>query len=778
MKRIKLILTLTLMFVTTFALVGCTQVEGLDLLGLAQNEINLDSQVTADFTVPTSLSYDWNGDVYEITIAWASDNAAIAISDANATVTRPEHGDANAEVTLTATLSYEELTLPKEIEVVVLALPADEQDVVDAAQSQLELGLYSTNISGNFLLSEKEFVTFESELFDVDVAWASDNAAISISDGEATVIRPGAGESNEAVTLTATLSYGTATATKTFNVSVLAADPMAPTLSGIVYHWMEGALAADVTADIDLKGAAESSVSVYYGSQELVADVDFEVYDGEFTLFGVTLDLIVDGVGSYWFVVASSFGSSGFEVIVVDDPTGTSIPTHETTGINMSAVANYTPTSVITGAPDLLITEVVQSTTGHLYDYIEVFNNTDAVYNLQGHRIVYTWSDYPTRQWSFDTNGTLQSSYAMISAFIYQDVEIPALSSATIWVLTQTSHKVDGTTREAYEFDSSVVFEGVDSNVTMEKFKAYHQLGETDIVAPAVQNYMLVNGTYAFNEENGLGAAIMKGGTYWTMSSAYADRVVQIQKLDTDTYFSVDVDEAAWDYSGTNPAFFRYEWGVINTVEEVYTDGVFDSSKVMWTGTPGEDPLVGSSTWRQSVNAFYARKVYYDASYNLLGYGKAGAQAGIDAYNYSSSDTTAYSVMYANAVTAVVSAYMMPDVVEGEGGVLETAGWTDNIGLEYTLPVAGVHPFTTTLMRFIPRIDKTAYLAVLSDVSSSFSGYQYLLDAVAESVNAVQKTQTIIVPDSPAYPMTYLASAYNTSGKQGEYNFIPVTPAS
>ena len=62
--------------------------------------LNVNANATADFTLPVAGA---NGSV----ISWASDNAAIAIEGANATVTR---GDADVTVTLTATITLGEVT--------------------------------------------------------------------------------------------------------------------------------------------------------------------------------------------------------------------------------------------------------------------------------------------------------------------------------------------------------------------------------------------------------------------------------------------------------------------------------------------------------------------------------------------------------------------------------------------------------------------------------------------------------------------------------------------
>ena len=70
-----------------------------------------------NFTLPV------NGTKYNtVTITWSSDNAAIAIDGAKATVTRPAVGEEDVTVVLTATIKSGEVTKTKEITVTVNAL--------------------------------------------------------------------------------------------------------------------------------------------------------------------------------------------------------------------------------------------------------------------------------------------------------------------------------------------------------------------------------------------------------------------------------------------------------------------------------------------------------------------------------------------------------------------------------------------------------------------------------------------------------------------------------
>ncbi len=774
MKKNKFLLIAVFALFLVFTLAACVEdpvvvVPSQEILALARGKVTVANEATEQFSLPTTLKVELDAVSHDVTLAWTSDHAAIAIAGGTATVTRPAHGQPDALARLTATLTFGEFTDQIKFAVTVPAMPVDNAALLNAAVAKVSTGLSSDVVSQDFTLPAEVVVLFEGEGFVVNLAWVSNADAIAVSGLKATVLKPEVGKDAAAVTLTATLSIGDANKTKAFNVSVPAKVKVAPSVEGELYHWMRGALGANVTADVNLNGADSTSLAVHLGGAMLEKDVDFELDAGVLTIFGQSLDEILVEDGEYYFTVLTEFGSTGFFVGVVADPRGTSIPTQTAEGINMSGVTAYKPDAVIEGAPDLFITEIVATTPAQLYDYIEVYNNTNAVYNLKDHRIVYAIADSAAKQKSRATNGTLQESYGMNAAYIYHDVQIPAFSSAIIWLYTEYPFGVDGTTRVASVKEESLVYNGKNSLITMDNFKKFHNLTETDVVAYATTTYMLVNGTYGYNPETGLGAAVMKGGSYWRLSTKMADRMVQIQKLDMESYFAVDAVEGAWEYgvSLTKPAFFRYEWGILNTVEEVFVDGVLDNSKIQLTGNPGAgDPLVPSNTWRESINAFYARKVYYDADKNLLGYGLVMGPAGIDSYNV---NKTVYNQMYLDAVIPVASAYMYPNIEEGA-----PVSWGKNIGLEYAVPLASTDPLVATLSRFIPRMDKAEYKTILAGTDFNI---QVLLDAITDTIPEVAVNAEIIIPVNVAYPLEYLADSFNTVGRTAAYNFQKPTPA-
>ncbi|WP_291053373.1 family 43 glycosylhydrolase [Herbiconiux sp.] len=144
------------------------------------------------------------------TVTWSSD-APGTISTTGA-VTRPEAGQSDATVTLTATLARGTGSTTKDFTATVLALP-DDQSEVDSAATALVINTLD-DVRGNLTLpAAPEGISLE---------WTSSDPSIVSVTGEVT--RP---EADTAVTLTAQLGKGSATATRTFTAQVKKAADLA-----------------------------------------------------------------------------------------------------------------------------------------------------------------------------------------------------------------------------------------------------------------------------------------------------------------------------------------------------------------------------------------------------------------------------------------------------------------------------------------------------------------------------------------------------------------------
>ena len=169
------------------------------------------ASATEDFALPTSAA--------GVSIAWKSDNAAIAVDNATgkATVTRPAATAADAEVTLTATFGNNAKTAAYTVLV--------PKQLSDAEQAKADLDAVtiedSDDIRSNFSVPTKGN---NGSTISWEVTGGKDIATLGegVNDKSRTVTvkRPAAGSDAATVTLKATAKYDTATETKTFTVTI------------------------------------------------------------------------------------------------------------------------------------------------------------------------------------------------------------------------------------------------------------------------------------------------------------------------------------------------------------------------------------------------------------------------------------------------------------------------------------------------------------------------------------------------------------------------------
>ncbi|HKJ40693.1 MAG TPA: family 43 glycosylhydrolase [Sunxiuqinia sp.] len=186
---------------------------GLD--GLNQT---LDSAVVADaldgVTIPTQDSIrskiplpNTTGD--GISIAWASSNESVVTADG--TIYRPAYGQEAVKVTLTATLTKNNYSASKDIEITVLpAYSDDESTTIDL--SKLAIGGNTSNARSQLNLP---YQTTEGSR----ITWSSDASDWINSVGRILKLSP-TGQGKKQITLTATATKGDVTKTKDFTIYI------------------------------------------------------------------------------------------------------------------------------------------------------------------------------------------------------------------------------------------------------------------------------------------------------------------------------------------------------------------------------------------------------------------------------------------------------------------------------------------------------------------------------------------------------------------------------
>ncbi|MDF2698657.1 MAG: hypothetical protein K0Q49_213 [Haloplasmataceae bacterium] len=177
---------------------------------------NKDS-VKSNITLPTTEG--------NAAVVWSS--SILETVSATGVVTRPGFGAGDATVVLTATLTVGSETTIKQFVLKVLALETMlDSDAVAETKGKIII------LSGN----TETFADFElptAGSTGTTIAWVSSNSdLIQITEEvmgngiKAVVTRPASGEGDEVVTLTATITKGTVTDTRTFEVTVLEAEPL------------------------------------------------------------------------------------------------------------------------------------------------------------------------------------------------------------------------------------------------------------------------------------------------------------------------------------------------------------------------------------------------------------------------------------------------------------------------------------------------------------------------------------------------------------------------
>jgi len=215
------------------------------------------SQVTQDLTLPTT---GFSGS----TITWSSDS--LGVIGTNGTVTRPAFLSGDAVVVLTATLEKNGLTLTKEFVVKVLKQAATDLESVTTAKHALEVG-YQAGDSASGVTQNLDLASMGS--FDTTVTWSSDNNALIAADG--TVTRPTNAEGDQVVTLTATITKGVETTTKTFVVKVLKqaqtdAEAVTNAKAALSVGYAAGDAATAVTQDLTLATTGADGTSITWSS--------------------------------------------------------------------------------------------------------------------------------------------------------------------------------------------------------------------------------------------------------------------------------------------------------------------------------------------------------------------------------------------------------------------------------------------------------------------------------------------------------------------------------
>lgn len=272
----KKLLALSLVFIGALTLSACNPDKGLtteEILTQIQealDELSLPTETSTNLTLP-------NSGLHDVVITWSSSNTDY-ITDAGV-VTIPTKTEGNKSVVMTATLSLEDQELIQRFTVIVTAATAL-NDAEKVAADKADVFVPEGQTFGDVTLPT-------SGANGTTITWASSNAAVVTTDG--TVNRPDPDGVEVTVTLTATITSGTASDTKSF---VLLVQPSVYTMD-IADLFVNFALDAEdpdklVDGDtISVKGVVISLVTV--------SNKGFYIYDGTGFLFAYTNEVFEIG---------------------------------------------------------------------------------------------------------------------------------------------------------------------------------------------------------------------------------------------------------------------------------------------------------------------------------------------------------------------------------------------------------------------------------------------------------------------------------------------------
>jgi subtilisin family serine protease len=209
-------------------------------------ENSAEYEVTHDLSLPTSFGNDG------VAITWQSSNPEVIANDGK--VTRPAQ---NQYVIVTAIFRLGKAGIAKSYGFFVRNQDTNDEPAVQAAKASVVWNLIkNNNVDQNEVTTNLNLPTKGNN--DTTITWSSSNPSIIKNDG--TVFRPSSDQGNREVTLTATITKGSASVTKTFDLNVICIEdvvipvppvaPVAPKMNPIDDN------------DLVITGSAEANATI------------------------------------------------------------------------------------------------------------------------------------------------------------------------------------------------------------------------------------------------------------------------------------------------------------------------------------------------------------------------------------------------------------------------------------------------------------------------------------------------------------------------------------
>jgi subtilisin family serine protease len=294
-------------------------------------ENTTDYNVTHDVLFPSSFGEG-------VAITWQSNNPEVIANDGK--VTRPEQN--NQYVGVTAYFKLGNARLAKIYYFFVRSQDTNDEPAVQAAKASVVWNLIKkNNVDQNEVKSDLILPTKGN--YDTTISWSSSNPSIVKNDG--TVTRPSYVQGNREVTLTATITKGSASVTKTFILNVICNEdvvipvppvpPVAPKMNPIDDN------------DLVITGSAEANATILVKNNDGIIATGKANSTGEFNI-----NISLQKAGTILNVYAKNAVGTQSEAatIVVLDRTAPTAPTINTIDDNdlvLSGMAEVNATVIV-----------------------------------------------------------------------------------------------------------------------------------------------------------------------------------------------------------------------------------------------------------------------------------------------------------------------------------------------------------------------------------------------------------------------------------------------
>ena len=232
-----------------------------------------DTVITANDITPPEInsSYSALGDLTlkdkhgTKLITWnTSDHPGIAD---NGSLIQPSYPDAGIDDEITAVVTFKNgSTKTFTFRVIVPAIPIDDQTAVNEARDALLINYADGDDASNI---RSDITLRTSGLHQTSISW--NTSAVSAVTDSGTVTRPSFLATDDSGNITATITKGTASATKTFSITVLKniitdAESVSEAINALTIGYTSGDSASSVTADISLAGTGLHGTSISWNT--------------------------------------------------------------------------------------------------------------------------------------------------------------------------------------------------------------------------------------------------------------------------------------------------------------------------------------------------------------------------------------------------------------------------------------------------------------------------------------------------------------------------------